>query len=39
MRLATLKREIIRDFGTERELTKYQKDILSAIVQSLILYY
>jgi FkbM family methyltransferase len=35
MRLATLKREIIRDFGTERELTKYQKDILSAIVQSL----
>jgi len=35
MRLATLKREIIRDFGTERELNKYQKEILSAIVQSL----
>ena len=32
MRLATLKREIIRDFGTERELTKFQKDMLSIIV-------
>jgi FkbM family methyltransferase len=32
MRLATLKREIIRDFGTERELTKFQKVMLSGIV-------
>lgn len=29
MRLATLKKEIIRDYGTDRELTKFQKDMLS----------
>jgi len=31
MRLATLKKEIIRDFGTERKLTRFQKDMLSII--------
>ncbi len=33
MRLVTLKREIIRDFGTGRELTKYQKQMLSVAAQ------
>ena len=33
MRLATLKKEIIRDYGEERELTKFQKNMLSTIAQ------
>ena len=34
MRLATLKKEIIRDFLVDRELTKFQKDMLSGIAQA-----
>ncbi|MBY9012035.1 MAG: FkbM family methyltransferase [Candidatus Lokiarchaeota archaeon] len=32
MRLTILKKEIIRDFGTDRELTKFQKVMLSGLV-------
>ncbi len=34
MRLATLKKEIIQDFLVERELTKFQKKMLSTIAQA-----
>ena len=34
MRLATLKKEIIRGYGNERELTNFQKDMLSLMAQA-----
>jgi FkbM family methyltransferase len=39
MRLATLKKEIIRDYGTERELTRFQKDMLSIIALTFYMEY
>ncbi|MBY8988917.1 MAG: hypothetical protein KGD61_10725 [Candidatus Lokiarchaeota archaeon] len=39
MRLAALKKEINRDYGTERELTRFQKNILSIIALSFYMEY